>query len=202
MPHQRKSYALVSCSLFVAVLSASVSGLRCPTTPTPLKNKMDSSIPYHNARRVSRQVGEGEKMGARTEDSKRKWSPLCCSITCDVINVSTVSSCHAVKYNSGYRDPHRCSQLEGRQNNQYIGHPVIWSHTCVIVWKRPPARLCSCGREILAMKRVPAAYTKSTPTTTIVAAGNPKAQYVMWVSINANKREAAAVQRVPIADFD
>lgn len=91
---------------------------------------------------------------------------------------------------------------KGRQNNHNTsGHPGICSRTCIIVWKRPPARLCSCGREILAIKRVPAAYTKSAPTTTMVAAGNPKAQYVIRVSINANKREAAAVQRVPIADL-
>ena len=132
MPHQRcerRLYALISCSLFVAVLSASVGGLRCPTTPTPRKNKIDSIIPEHNARRVSCRERKGEKMGARTQNSKRKGSPLCSAIAWDVINVRTVSSCHAVKYNSSYRDPHRCSQLEGRQNNQHMSATLLYVRT-------------------------------------------------------------------------
>lgn len=47
------------------------------------------------------------------------------------------------------------------------------------------------------MKIVPAAKTKSAPTTLVTAAGNPKAQYGAEGTINANNKEAMEVTTVP-----
>lgn len=46
----------------------------------------------------------------------------------------------------------------------------------VSVWKSAPPTDCSCGRQLLAMKSVPVAKTKSAPKTERMVAGNPKAQ--------------------------
>lgn len=73
-------------------------------------------------------------------------------------------------------------------------HELTW----VIVWNSPPARLCSCGSATLAMKSVPAANTKSAPTTAMIAAGKPKAQYTALGRITANRRHAADEHNVPV----
>ena len=71
--------------------------------------------------------------------------------------------------------------------------------TCIIVWNNPPLTLCSCGREIFAMNRVPAANTKSAPKTEVMAAGKPKAQYGALGSMSAKSSAATEVMRVPRA---
>lgn len=71
--------------------------------------------------------------------------------------------------------------------------------TWPMVWKTPPARLCSCGRATLATKIEPAANTKSAPTTEKMAAGKPNAQYGAEGLMSANRRDAPDVNKVPVA---
>ena len=78
------------------------------------------------------------------------------------------------------------------------GKKLVKQQTWVMVWNRPPARLCSPGSTTDATYSVPAAKTKSAPMTATMAPGNPKAQYGALGMVTANKRQASEDPTVPV----
>ena len=103
----------------------------------------------------------------RSDDSKSKSRPLSGAVHPKCVPIWANFCFDTIEHNRCYRDTESGAQLYNRfsrhEHELWVKNCKL--RTCIIVLKRAPATLCSCGRANLAMKSVPAAKTKSAPIT-------------------------------------